>query len=92
MFIFQSYNEFGSYLCREVFTDMSVLPLVFPSNISCFSQGSYKVGPVYSCKRTFAKVHKVFTTTEKTPTTAFSQSKVPTSAFTFKMQVSHYLC
>jgi len=37
-----SYNEFGSYLCREVFTDMSVLPLVFPSNISCFSQGSYK--------------------------------------------------
>ena len=46
MFIFQSYNEFGSYLCREVFTDMSVLPLVFPSNISCFSQGSYKVGPV----------------------------------------------
>ena len=43
MFIFQSYNEFGSYLCREVFTDMSVLPLVFPSNISCFSSGSYKV-------------------------------------------------
>ena len=48
MSIFQSYNEFGSYLCREVFTDMSVLPLVFPSNISCFSQGSYKVGPVSS--------------------------------------------
>ena len=42
-FLFQSYNEFASYLCREVFTDMSVLPLVFPSNISCFSRGSYKV-------------------------------------------------
>merc|ERR1719192_2416761 len=37
-----SYNELANYLCREVFTDMSVLPLVFPSNISCFSRGSYK--------------------------------------------------
>ena len=41
--LFQSYHEFANYLCREVFTDMSVLPLVFPSNISCFSRGSYKV-------------------------------------------------
>ena len=41
--LFQSYHEFANYLCREVFTDMSVLPLVFPSNISCFSSGSYKV-------------------------------------------------
>jgi len=38
----KSYNEYASYLCQEVFTDMSVLPLVFPSNISCFSRGSYK--------------------------------------------------
>jgi len=37
-----SYNQFANYLCKEVFTDMSVLPLVFPSNISCFSRGSYK--------------------------------------------------
>jgi len=37
-----SYNELANYLCRKVFTDMSVLPLVFPSNISCFSRGSYK--------------------------------------------------
>ena len=28
---------------QEVFTDMSVLPLVFPDNMSCFSRGSYKV-------------------------------------------------
>jgi len=38
----ESYNAYGSYLCQEVFTDMSVLPLVFPSSFSCFSLGSYK--------------------------------------------------
>jgi len=39
-----SYPSYASYLCQEVFTDMSVLPLVFPSNISCFSpsHGSYQ--------------------------------------------------
>merc|ERR1719361_1424783 len=35
-------SHLAAYLCQEVFTDMSVLPLVFPSNISCFSRGSYK--------------------------------------------------
>ncbi len=36
-------NIYAEYLCQNVFSDMSVLPLVFPSNISCFSRGSYKV-------------------------------------------------
>ena len=49
--LFQSYHEFANYLCREVFTDMSVLPLVFPSNISCFSRGSYKVRTTILAKR-----------------------------------------
>lgn len=42
--VFQSYHShLATYLCQEVFTDMSVLPLVFPDNMSCFSRGSYKV-------------------------------------------------
>jgi hypothetical protein len=32
---------YASYLYQEVFTSMSDLPLVFPSNISCFSGGSF---------------------------------------------------
>jgi len=35
-------SHLAAYLCQEVFTDMSVLPLVFPDNMSCFSRGSYK--------------------------------------------------
>jgi hypothetical protein len=30
---------------------MSVLPLVFPSNISCFSRGSYKVSTIAATRR-----------------------------------------
>jgi hypothetical protein len=44
-------NIYAEYLCQNVFSDMSVLPLVFPSNISCFSRGSYKVSTIASTRR-----------------------------------------
>ena len=47
--VYHCHNNHGDV--QEVFTDMSVLPLVFPDNMSCFSRGSYKVR---NCLKEFA--------------------------------------
>ena len=42
----QSFNLYTTYLWQEVFSNMSVLPLVIPSSISCFSGGSWPGGVI----------------------------------------------
>ena len=70
--------EINQMSVSQYFNSVSVN--LSPTHCQCYTS-DLLLASLQSCKRT---IGKMFAITEMTPSTAFSQLKIPTSAFTFK--------